>query len=112
MIALLYAQIHLKYDWIEDCLKAGERLPTKTYILKDLSENEMVTDTVDDSASWDSTQGDFNSPSDQKRQGISKESDSAKRAKTQDWMQIIKNGGECGVVKRSPVGRTQKKEGI
>lgn len=87
----------LKYAWIEDCLKAGECLPTEPYVLRVPSENEALSQTsVEDSEPRAS-------PS-------QPELGSTKRAKTPDWMQIIKEGGKMGVVP-SRAKAPRKKEG-
>ena len=90
-------QKFLKYAWIEDCLRAGECLPTEPYVLKIPSENEALSQTsVEDSEPRAS-------PS-------QPELGSTKRAKTSDWMQIIKEGGKMGVVP-SRAKAPRKKEG-
>jgi hypothetical protein len=85
----------LKYDWLEDCLKAGKCLPTDSYVLKPASESELLAhekqDTLVDS------------------QGVALDS---QPPKTSDWMQIIKDGGKMGVVSRARSKASQEKEGM
>ena len=85
----------MKYDWLEDCLKAGKCLPTDSYVLKPDSESELLAhekqDTLVDS------------------QGVALDSHPPK---TSDWMQIIKDGGKMGVVSRARSKASQEKEGM
>ena len=90
-------QNFLKYTWIEECLKAGKCIPTDPYVLKIPSENESLSQhSIEDSELRAS-------PSRQ-------ELGSPKRAKTSDWMQIIKEGSQIGVVPSRPKA-SRKKEG-
>lgn len=85
----------MKYDWLEDCLKAGKCLPTDSYVLKPDSESELLAhekqDTLVDS------------------QGVALDS---QPPKTSDWMQIIKDGGKMGVVSRARSKASQEKDGM
>jgi len=73
----------LKYSWIEDCLKAGKCLPTDSYVLELSSGNEVPSQKATEDAYT-------------QRNHVA----SASQANTSDWMQIIKEGGKMGVVRK------------
>ncbi|XP_073395430.1 DNA polymerase lambda isoform X2 [Physcomitrium patens] len=84
----------LKYTWIEDCLKAGKCLPIDSYVLDILPENRSVSrNSTENSGLRD------NAPEKAVSSSLQKLT-SSERATTSDWMQIINEGGEMGVVSK------------
>ncbi|KAL3683505.1 hypothetical protein R1sor_001527 [Riccia sorocarpa] len=97
-----------RYEWIEDCLKAGAKLPPDKYLVlrpeKDapaLSDESAPSSVVsEDDLYFDLPPG---AKSKRKSAGgkdedFESDEDSHKRRKVEDWMDVIQRGGKLGIV--------------
>ncbi|CAK9866813.1 unnamed protein product [Sphagnum jensenii] len=118
--ASLKKKVSLKYEWIEDCLKAGHILPSEKYTLKFPSDQDTLaleepstlalgsstlasgsSTLLEDHASQDTSRsvddaGGSSTKKKKRREGmISTESDPAEES---HWMEIIKEGAHMGML--------------
>lgn len=124
----------MKYEWIEDCLKAGHILPSEKYTLKFPSDQDTLaleepstlalgsstlasgsSTLFEDHASWDTSgsvddAGGSSTKKKKRREGmITTESDPAEES---HWMEVIKEGAHMGMVHHSAVvGGNKKSQG-
>ncbi|KAH8938471.1 hypothetical protein BDL97_16G084800 [Sphagnum fallax] len=129
--ASLKKKVALKYEWIEDCLKAGHILPSEKYTLKFPSDQDTLaleepstlalgsstlasgsSTLFEDHGSRDNSRsvddaGGSSTKKKKRREGmITTESDPAEES---HWMEVIKEGAHMGMVHHSAVVGGDKK---
>ncbi|CAM6101513.1 unnamed protein product [Calypogeia fissa] len=89
----------LKYEWLEDCLKAGHTVATDPYILQTESKTQSTNQSLPSS---DPSLVEVSDRAESRKRGgqIELGESPEKHQKVEDWMSIIHKGAKAGVVGR------------